>query len=84
MDKFLTKGSRAIPIFLFLDNKGDYIFHWGPRPVRAQNIFEQHRVQLQNGEIEKSEIILKIRKYYAKDKGKETSFELLNHIYLNM
>jgi len=81
IDKFLTNGGRAIPIFLFLDYEGNYLFHWGPRPLKAQNIFEQHREQLNEGKIEKSEVILKIRKFYAKDKGVESSKELLDIIY---
>ncbi len=81
IDKFLTNGVRAIPKFIFLNKKGDYIFDWGPRPVKAQEIFEQFRERINKGEIEKKDVILKIRKYYAKDKGKETSNELLSKIY---
>jgi thioredoxin family protein len=84
MDKFLTNGSRAIPLFLFLDEKFEFIFKWGPRPVAAQNIFKQYRNQINNGEIEKSKVILKIRQFYSKDKGKETSKEILNHIFANL
>jgi len=84
INKFLTKGNRAIPMFLFLDEKLEFKFKWGPRPVPAQNIFEQYRNQINSGEIEKSKVILKIRKFYSKDKGKETSKEILNHIFSNL
>ena len=81
MEKFLTNGNKAIPIFLFLDNKFEYLFKWGPRPVAAQNIFEQYREKINNGEIEKSKVILKIRQFYAKDKGRSISKEVLELIY---
>ena len=81
IDNFLTKGGRAIPIFMFLDNKFEFKFKWGPRPQSAQNIFEKYRLQINSGEVDKSKILLKIRQYYSKDKGKETSQEILNLIY---
>jgi len=84
IDKFLTNGSRAIPIFLFLDDKNELLFKWGARPLAAQNIFEQYRSQISSGEIEKSKVILKIRQFYSKDKGKEASKEILNLIYSNL
>jgi hypothetical protein len=84
IDRFLTKGGRAIPIFLFLDNDYELLFKWGPRPMAAQNIFEQFRTQINNGEIEKSKVILKIRQFYSRNKGKESSQELFNLIYSSL
>jgi hypothetical protein len=82
MDQFLTHGGRAVPIFLFLsDGDDDYcslVFHWGPRPRAAQEIFEKHRQQIKNGKIEKVEVIKKIRNFYAKDRGKAILTELLS------
>lgn len=77
MDQFLSRGVRGIPIFLFLDNNGELLFKWGPRPEQASEIFENHREQIKNGEIEKSEVIKKIRAYYAKDRGVTTIKELI-------
>jgi hypothetical protein len=76
MDRFLTRGGRAVPIFLFLEENGSLIFRWGPRPKPAQDIFEHHRRELNEGKIEKNEIIKKIRKFYAKDHGKTILREL--------
>jgi thiol-disulfide isomerase/thioredoxin len=84
IDRFLTKGGRAIPIFLFLDNDYKHLFKWGPRPLAAQNIFEQFRTQINNGEIERSKVILKIRQFYSRNKGKAASQELFNLIYSNL
>ena len=84
IDEFLTKYARTIPIFIFLNEKNDFQFKWGPRPEAAQEIFEKFRPQIDNGEIEKSRVILKIRQYYSKDKGRETSEEILDHIYSSL
>ena len=77
MDQFLTNGVRGIPVFLFLDERGKLLFRWGPRPKKTAQIFENHREQLAAGEIEKQDVIKKIRVYYAKDRGIETLAELV-------
>jgi thiol-disulfide isomerase/thioredoxin len=77
MDQFLTKGVRGIPIFLFIDEKGELIFHWGPRPKKAAQIFESQRELIRKEEIEKQDVIKKIRVYYAKDRGIDTLAELI-------
>ncbi len=78
MDHFLTRGGRAIPIFLFLSEDFKLIFRWGPRPYEAQQIFETYRQQIQDGEIEKSTVIKKIRMFYSRDRGQEIMKELLS------
>jgi thiol-disulfide isomerase/thioredoxin len=84
MDRFLTHGKRAIPIFLFLNSNGDLLFRWGPRPKAAQKIFNDHKHFIESGEIEKSAVIKKIRNYYAKDRGQKTAEELLRYLKKNM
>jgi hypothetical protein len=81
MHQFLTNGARAIPIFLFLDDTFNLLFRWGPRPVVAQKIFEDHRILINQGKIEKTDVIKKIRLYYTKDRGLTTYVEL-SHIFL--
>ena len=71
MDQFLTKGGRAIPIFIFMDKSGEVIGRWGPRPDKAQEIFESHREMIRSGEIDKREVHLKLRKFYASDRGND-------------
>ena len=80
MDQFLTRGVRGIPMFLFLDVKGKFLFHWGPRPKETVQIFENHRKQIEEGRIDKQEVIKKIRVYYAKDRGNKTLAELI-HVF---
>lgn len=36
MDQFLTMGGRSIPVVLFLNDAGDVIGRWGPRPTYVQ------------------------------------------------
>jgi len=69
IDRFLTNGGRAIPIFLFLDESGNLIMKFGPRPLKAQAIFEQYRQDIAEGKIQKQDVIKKIRTFYAKDRG---------------
>lgn len=77
MDRFLTRGARAVPIFLFLSADFSLLFRWGPRPKAAQDIFEQYREQFKQGKIEKSDVIKKIRNFYSRDRGKAIMAELL-------
>jgi hypothetical protein len=85
-DQFLTRGGRAVPVFLFLSDDYSLIFKWGPRPKEAQDIYEAHRLQLQDGTIEKTEVIKKIRNFYARDHGRSIFSELMsvlkeNHLF---
>lgn len=70
IDKYLTKGGRAIPKLVVMDSEYNELFNWGPRPVDVQEIFEDHRQMITDGEIEKIEVIKKIRAFYSKDRGK--------------
>lgn len=77
MDQFLTRGGRAVPIFLFLSEDFSLLFRWGPRPKATQDIFEAHRQDIQDGVIEKKEVIKKIRNFYSKNRGQAIIAELL-------
>jgi hypothetical protein len=77
MSQFMTGKSRSIPIFLFVKNYEKLLFHWGPRPKAAQNIFEDHRDLIMQGKILKQDVIKKIRMFYAKDKGQSSLPELM-------
>lgn len=51
MDQYLTNGtSRAIPIFIFLDNEGEEIAIWGPRADKMQELVMQERGKLPSQE----------------------------------
>ncbi|KKI93709.1 thioredoxin [Bacillus sp. SA1-12] len=47
MDQYLTNGtSRAIPIYIFIDQKGEEKAVWGPRAQKIQKIVDQERAAL--------------------------------------
>ncbi len=70
MEKFLTNGGKAIPIVLVLNQKGDFLMRFGPRPQAAQQIFEAYREDINQGKIERMAVMKKIRSFYSKDRGK--------------
>lgn len=42
MDQYLTNGrSRSIPIFIFIDEDGEEVAHWGPRSETVQTAVDQ-------------------------------------------
>ncbi|WP_342429308.1 thioredoxin family protein [Neobacillus sp. FSL H8-0543] len=47
MDQYLTNGtSRAIPIFIFIDEEGKEVAVWGPRAPEVQALVEKGRASL--------------------------------------
>jgi len=76
IDAFLTKGGRAIPKILFLDEQFNFISDWGPRPLSAMKIYEEKRDDIKLGKVNKTEIIIKIRRFYAVDRGMEIMREV--------
>lgn len=51
MDQYLTNGtSRAIPIFIFINQAGEEVGIWGPRAPEVQARVEKERAALPNKE----------------------------------
>jgi hypothetical protein len=73
MNRYLTNGSRSIPIVIALDEEFREIGHWGPRPRELQQWVMD---QLGRGRA-KSELYPEIRKWYARDRGETTVREVL-------
>ena len=73
MNRYLTDGTRSIPIVIALDEQFCEIGHWGPRPVALQRWV---REPLGQGRA-KCEIYPEIRKWYARDRGETTVKEVL-------
>ncbi|WML50114.1 thioredoxin family protein [Neobacillus sp. PS3-34] len=47
MDQYLTNGtSRAIPIFIFIDQEGNEVGVWGPRAPQMQEMVDKGRAGL--------------------------------------
>jgi hypothetical protein len=72
MDRYLTNGSRSIPIVIALDEGYHELGHWGPRPTVLQAWVMENRPV-----VPKAELYPQIRKWYARDRGETTLREVL-------
>ncbi len=75
MDRYLTNGSRSIPVLIILDGQFREVGKWGPRPADLQAWVMTNRPLLAKGEVVKEE-----RRWYARDKGETTIREVLESI----
>jgi hypothetical protein len=72
MDRYLTNGSRSIPIVIVLDEEYTEVGHWGPRPTELQAWVMANRATMA-----KTELYPQVRKWYARDRGETTLREVL-------
>ncbi|HXW97429.1 MAG TPA: thioredoxin family protein [Gemmatimonadales bacterium] len=72
MDRYLTRGSRSIPIVIVLDRDFHEIGHWGPRPSELQAWVMANKDTVPNPERYKE-----VRRWYAQDRGASTLRELM-------
>lgn len=72
MDRYLTNGSRSIPIVIALDSDFAELGHWGPRPSALQAW-----VMANKDSVPKTELYPQVRKWYARDRGESTLREVL-------
>ncbi len=72
MDRYLTNGSRSIPIVIALDEEYRELGHWGPRPRELQAWVMAHRLT-----VPKAELYPQVRQWYARDRGETTLREVL-------
>ena len=72
MDRYLTRGTRSIPIVIVLDKEFRELGHWGPRPSELQTWVLAHKDTMP-----KDERYKEVRRWYAKDHGESTLRELL-------
>jgi len=73
IDAHLTNGGRAIPVLLILDEKGDVVKKWGPRPDILQELLAKWKKET----TDMMEIAEKLHGWYAKDKTQSTQQELM-------
>ncbi len=73
MDRYLTNGSRSIPIVIVHDGHFRELGHWGPRPVELQQWVLAHKDAMP-----KDERYKEVRRWYARDHGETTIRELLD------
>jgi len=72
MDRYLTGGTRAIPIVIVLDRQFRELGHWGPRPEGLQDWVREARKS-----VDRAKLYPQIRRWYARDKGESTLREVL-------
>jgi len=74
MDRYLTNGSRSIPIVVVLDERYRPVGRWGPRPAELQEFVIREK---RAGKRPAAEIYKDTRRWYARDRGETTLRELL-------
>jgi hypothetical protein len=72
MARYLTNGTRSIPIVIALDEALRELGHWGPRPAALQEWAVANKKTMPS-----PQRYAYARKWYAKDKGESTLRELL-------
>ena len=77
MDQYLTSGSRSIPLAILLDEEGNAVGRWGPRPAELQAfVIHQKRAGTQSA----GDTYKDTRRWYARDRGVTTIRELVDGI----
>ena len=76
MDQFLTNDGRAIPKLIALDEDGEVLFDWGPRPSELQNWY----LKVKEEGLTFDEIKIDLQKWYNNDKGVAVQFEIKEKI----
>ncbi len=71
MNRYLTCGSRSIPVAIALDEEFRELGHWGPRPAVLQEWVMARKV------MPTPQRYAYARGWYARDKGESTLGELL-------
>ena len=70
-DRHLTNGSRSIPVVILLDEDGEALGAWGPRPSALQAWVQDELL-----ERPQEERYREIRRWYARDRGATTTREI--------
>ncbi len=77
MERYLTNGSRSIPIAIVLDDEFQPVARWGPRPAELQDfVLSEKRAGIRPSE----KIYKDARRWYAQDRGETTLDELISAI----
>ena len=72
MDRYLTNGSRSIPVVIALGQDFRELGHWGPRPTEIQQWVVDNKDTLPSKTRYPT-----VRRWYAKDRGETTLREVL-------
>ncbi|MDH3455337.1 MAG: thioredoxin family protein [Gemmatimonadota bacterium] len=75
MDRYLTNGSRSIPIVVALDSEFHESGRWGPRPRELQAWALAHK-----DELPKKEFYTTMRRWHVEDAGMSTLREVMEMV----
>jgi len=70
MQRYLTNGTRSIPILIGLDSTGQEIYRWGPRPRAIQELAQTMK-RSEDPVYSPEEIKHAVHLYFGRDRGKE-------------
>ena len=73
MDRYLTNGSRSIPILVGLDAAGTELFRWGPRPTAAQDVVVAARAE----GLAKPDVLERLHLFYGRNRGQALDAEFV-------
>lgn len=73
IEKYLTNGTKSIPMLIVRDENNKDLFHWGPRPEKGQELYLALRGR--NADFEETK--LAIQNYYNDDKSLSTQKEII-------
>ncbi len=73
IENYLTGTSKSVPILIVRNEKGEDLFHWGPRPVPCKVLYE--KLKAENADLETLKI--ELQKWYNADKGEAIQKEII-------
>ncbi len=76
INNYLTNGGKSIPKLVVRNKAGEDIFTWGPRPQRAQILYQKMNEEQKTFE----EIKEALQRWYNEDKGSELQKEFLTFL----
>jgi hypothetical protein len=78
MDQFLTMGGRSIPVVLFVNDSGDVLGQWGPRPHYVQEPMVNFKRENPDSKAPDYDVNLKAaREEIMKRYGEDTAYQTL-------
>jgi hypothetical protein len=77
MDKYLTNGTRSIPMLISLNENFEEEWHWGPRPRPAQSMVIENK---ETKAFSSDEIKKQVQLWYTEDKTNTTQLEVMKSV----
>lgn len=75
MNAYLTDGSKSIPVLIGVDNAGNELFRFGPRPEYGMTLLKRHK---ENPEVYTDDVFHKdLQIWYNLDKGQSIFEEFI-------